>query len=106
MDSSKAKKSAFSLFGPLGYSATDDKDVSSADMAPGIPISSITFIRRGAYTEVFLKTKRLDPNCCLSLITNDRTLDLQFKTHVDRDVFFRAMKGLFEDFPEYNVKFS
>jgi hypothetical protein len=72
-------------------------------------LEEISAVKKGIETEVLQKSKRLlDPTCCLSLITKQRTLDLQFNNSQERNKMFRGMKGLLETHcPQkfYQVKF-
>eukprot|EP01038_Epipyxis_sp_PR26KG_P005026 gene5026-7014_t len=60
-------------------------------------ISSISFdsimeIRKGIRTDILSKSSVLvDPSCCLSIITSDRTLDLHFVSKSDRDAVGRGL---------------
>jgi hypothetical protein len=61
-----------------------------------IPLDTITEVRRGIQTEVLLKAKGVDPNCCLSIITTDRSLDLTLSNATDRDELLTGLKGVLE----------
>lgn len=58
-------------------------------------VDEVYAVKRGVQTEVLAKAGLLDPNCCLSLVTDERTLDLQFPNVQERNKVFRGMKALF-----------
>lgn len=69
-----------------------------------ISLSQVTDVMRGIQTNVFAKSKQLDPNCCLSIITIDRSLDIVLEDNVVRNQVFKALKVLLEEY-EY-VKYQ
>jgi hypothetical protein len=65
--------------------------------SPGsIPVSQIKEVVRGIHTNVMSKSKQLDPSCVLSVVAQDRTLDLVFGGSVDRDKFFKSLQLVIE----------
>lgn len=70
-------------------SSKKDKDHDSS-----IKITDITEIRKGRNTEVFAKALTADPLKALSIITNERSLDLVFSTVKERDVIARALENI------------
>ena len=59
-------------------------------------INDIVEIRKGIQTETLRKAKSLDPGCCLSVVTKDRSLDLTMKTSTDRDMVVRSIAAMLE----------
>ena len=58
-------------------------------------VQDICEVRKGIHTEVFRAARgAIDPYCCLSIHTSDRSLDLQLKTMRDRDLIFRAVQRI------------
>jgi len=68
-----------------------------------IPIDEITEVRKGIQTDVLLKAGLIDPFCCLSIVTNERTLDLMLDSQAERDRALRGLKALLINHPK--VKF-
>ena len=64
----------------------------SQNMAPGIKIGYINKVVKGIHTGRLLKAKLVDPACCLSIITNDRSLDLTLNSQWERNAFFTNLK--------------
>jgi hypothetical protein len=58
-------------------------------------VDDVYAVKRGVQTDVFARAGLIDPNCCLSLCTDDRTLDLQFPNAQQRNKVFRGLKALF-----------
>lgn len=79
------------------FSSNASNKISSID------INAIEEIKKGVHTEVLHKAGLLDPNCCLSIITEDRSLDLVFDSSTDRT---KAIKGLRLILEGKNVRFS
>lgn len=73
------------------FATKDKKDVSY------IECSSVIEVRRGIQTQVFMKAKLLDPRCCLSIVTEDRTLDLVLSSPSERDIVIKGLVALFEN---------
>ena len=73
------------------------KTASGDKLAPGIGVSEIQEIHRGVSTEVLLKAKLVDPGCCISIVTKERTLDLTLPNSAARDIFLRGLKGVLEE---------
>ncbi len=72
----------------------------------GFPISTISEVRKGKSTEVLLKAgDSVDPNCSLSIINNERTIDLTTFSPGDRDLFISALKALCEKNNSHHVIF-
>lgn len=73
----------------------------SDDGEPGsVDLRSVREVVKGIQGEVLLRArsrdKRLDPLCCLSIVTDHRTLDLQFSSSTERNEIFLALQGLVE----------
>jgi hypothetical protein len=66
-----------------------------SSQAPGyISILDIEQVTRGIHTEVLSRSKNLDPVCCLSVITRDRSLDVVFENNIQRDRIYRAIENI------------
>ena len=59
-----------------------------------MPIAGITEIKRGVQTEIMKKVGLVDPECCLSLCNDERTLDLTFDSTEDRNYFIRSLQAI------------
>jgi hypothetical protein len=59
-----------------------------------IPLDEIVEVRKGIQTDVFLKAGLIDPFCCLSVVSNARTLDLVMENQIERDKALRGLKAL------------
>ena len=79
--------------GSMGFgSFLRSKSFKSRDMNTAkVPLSSIIEIRRGIQTETMKKAGLVDPDCCVSLCSGERTLDLTFDTSEERNYFIRAV---------------
>ena len=71
---------------------TTPPPLSSKHMAPGIKIGFINRVVKGIHTDRLLKAKLVDPACCLSIVTKDRTLDLTLSSQWERNAFFTNLK--------------
>lgn len=78
-----------SVFSGL-FKSKDTKEVSY------IECDSVIEVRRGIQTQVFMKAKLVDPRCCLSIVTDERTLDLALSTPSERDIVIKGLVALFE----------
>lgn len=67
---------------------------SKSDSASSISIDDITEVRKGVQTDVLSKGGLLDPGCCLSIITADRTLDLVVETVSERSKVIAGLQGI------------
>lgn len=72
------------------FSGKKDKEVSYIDC------KDVIEVRRGIQTQVFMKAKLVDPRCCLSIVTEDRTLDLALSSPSERDIVIKGLVALFE----------
>lgn len=70
-----------------------------------INVVDIVEIRKGVQTDVLLKATGVDPNCCMSIVTPDRTLDLVLDSAVARDNALRGLQGIFDSL-EITVQFK
>lgn len=70
---------------------------SSANATDGIVLDDVTEVRKGVTTEVLRRAGLLDPNCCLSIITAQRSLDLQFRSTSERNQALRALRLLLSE---------
>lgn len=68
-----------------------------------ISLVDIIEVKKGVETEVLSKAGLLDPSCCLSMITTDRTLDIVLENSAERNKVFNGLKVLLEG---KDVKFS
>ena len=59
-----------------------------------VAMSDITEVRKGVQTEVMLTAHMVDPYVSLSIVTEERTLDMTFDTHAMRDLVLRALRVL------------
>lgn len=57
-------------------------------------VNSISEIKRGVQTEIMKKVGLVDPECCLSICNEERTLDLTFNSTEDRNYFIRSLQAL------------
>lgn len=69
---------------------------SGKKFSSSMEISSIIEVRRGLQTPGLIKHKLLDPSCCVSVISSERHLDLQFKTAGERNKVIRALQGILD----------
>lgn len=64
------------------------------------PTLEFTELKKGAVTKVFARSiqKKEDPRyeCCLSLIGQKRTLDLEFATKEERDEWYIVLQAVFD----------
>lgn len=68
---------------------------SSSSSSPGyINIPDIRQLVRGIHTVVLSRSKYLDPVCCLSIVTETRSLDVVFENSVVRDRIYRAIENI------------
>lgn len=63
----------------------------------GIPLDAICEVCKGVKTEVLTRAGLVDPNCCMSIVTADRTLDLTLPSAVDRDNVIRGLRAILTD---------
>ena len=61
-----------------------------------ISVFDITEVRKGIQTDILAKAASVDPNCCISIITKDRSLDLVLETSQDRDTALRGLQALLD----------
>ena len=81
--------------------------IPASSMAPGIKLADIKSVVKGIHTDVLLRAKLVDPGSCVSLITDDRTLDLTLPSHSDRSDFIRSIKELLQThLPDKSVAFA
>ena len=59
-----------------------------------MPLAGITEIKRGVQTDIMKKVGLVDPECCLSLCSDERTLDLTFDSTEDRNYFIRSLQAI------------
>ena len=76
---------------------TNPPQLPSNQMAPGIKIGFINKVVKGIHTDRLLKAKLVDPACCMSIITNDRTLDLTLSSQHERNAFFATVKSFLNE---------
>lgn len=79
------------LFWRAASSPTTPNDKNSTN-ASKIALEDITEVRRGIQTDVLLKAGLVDPGCCVSLITLQRSLDLSLGSSTERDRVIRGIK--------------
>ena len=68
-----------------------------ADEVKRVPLESIIRVMRGVHTDVFRAAGLIDPLCCLSIETADRTVDIQFPSVIQRESCFKALRAIIED---------
>jgi hypothetical protein len=73
-----------------------------ANIVSEIDVNKIAEVKKGIQTDVLQKGGLLDPNCCLSIVTDDRTLDLVMETSTERNKIVKGLKVILEG---KNVKF-
>lgn len=71
-----------------------------------LALADVVDVKRGIETDVLLKGGLLDPNCCLSLVAKERTLDLVFDNVSERDAAFRGLQAILSSLDMRNVNFS
>ena len=71
--------------------------------AASIQLSSIREVCNGVQTEVLRKAGLVDPGCCLSIVTDARSVDIILANSTERD---RIVKGLQLILAGRNVVFS
>ena len=79
-----------------GAASSRRSNASHTGEASSIAVSDITEVRRGIQTEVLLKAKLIDPSCCLSLVTPQRTLDLTLRSAIQRDRILRGLRAVLD----------
>ena len=63
-----------------------------------LSVDAVREVRRGAQSEVFLtRAGLLDPSCCLSVHTSERSLDLLLASSRLRDAVIRGLRALLEE---------
>jgi hypothetical protein len=67
---------------------------SSKEKPSTIALDGVKEVCRGVQTEVLLKAGLLDPTCCLSVLAEERVLNLAFSTPADRDSAFKCLQAL------------
>lgn len=66
------------------------------ETGPFIAVDSIKTVYTGIRTDTMLRAGLLDPACCLSLITDARSLDLTLANATERDRLVRGLKLILE----------
>ena len=59
-----------------------------------MPLESIIELKRGIQTDIMKKVGLVDPECCLSIWSSQRSLDLTFDSAEDRNYFIRSIQAL------------
>lgn len=62
------------------------------ERSSSIALDSIRSVCCGIQTEVLLKAGLVDPGCCLSIVTDSRTLDLTLANVTERDRIVRGLR--------------
>jgi hypothetical protein len=89
---SKGRLGGFtSFFSSSGGGAAAVKEATSS-----ISLDSILEVRRGIQTDVLKKAGLVDPFCCFSIVTKDRTLDITMTSALARDMAIRGLQMLLE----------
>jgi hypothetical protein len=57
-----------------------------------VALDSLTSVYTGVRTDVMMRAGTQDPACCLSLVTDARTLDLTLANATERDRVVRGLK--------------
>lgn len=85
------RRSSFSVHSePLGVEEGKPSSIS---------LESIRSVCCGVQTDVLLKAGLVDPACCVSIVTESRTLDLTLANVTERDRVVRGLKILLEGKP-------
>ncbi|CAK4083488.1 unnamed protein product [Aphanomyces euteiches] len=74
-----------------------------------LPLHSVKSIEAGIETVVLKKAAKkqtLDPDCCLSLVTEERTLDLKMKNPLQRDWLLKALREVIDYAVQYRATFT
>lgn len=81
------------------FSSSAALHTAAAKETSHISVDDILEVRRGIQTDVLKKAGLLDPLCCFSIRTADRTLDLTMATPSARDMAIRGFQVLLEKYP-------
>jgi hypothetical protein len=71
-----------------------------------LSVLDVTDVKRGIHTDVLKRGGLLDPHCCLSVITADRTLDLVFGNATERDSAYKGLQAIAASVAESKIRFS
>ena len=64
-----------------------------------LQLTDVLEVRRGIQTEVLKKASLVDPFCCFSVVTADRTLDITMPSTLSRDMVIRGLQVILEAYP-------
>jgi hypothetical protein len=87
----------------LEWLAPERTGISSIFFSPqktsvsSIELDTVREVCKGVKTDVLLKAGLVDPNCCLSIITSERSLDLTFASATERDNVLRGLRFILQD---------
>ena len=74
-----------------------------------VNVADFIEVRKGMHTEVCVRARAsnrtLDPLCFLSVVTMKRTIDLQCASGSDRDLLYRSLQGICNEY-KLSVAFS
>lgn len=73
---------------------------SATTTASSIPLTSIREVCKGVQTDVLRKAGLVDPTCCLSIISAERSLDVSLGSLAERDSLLRGLRALLGNLPE------
>ncbi len=82
------------------FSSSGGGTAAIKDAASSISLDSILEVRRGVQTDVLKKAGLVDPFCCFSIVTKERTLDLTMTSVLARDMAIRGLQMLLEYDPK------
>lgn len=73
-----------------------------------IPIATITDVFEGKHTEPFQRRSadKVEEEVCLSIVSAERTLDLQARNRQERDAFFTGIKSMLAELQSARSKFQ
>ena len=66
------------------------------DTGSSISVDTIKSVYTGVRTDVMLRAGSIDPACCLSLVTESRTLDLTLANATEHDRVVRGLRLILE----------
>lgn len=76
---------------------------SSKPEIKSVRVDDITEICKGIHTEVMQKAGLVDPCCSLSVVTAQRSLDVQFDTCRERDSVYLALETILQTVRDHSV---
>lgn len=83
-------------FNDILSATTGTSSGSTEELSSAISIDSIQSVYTGVRTEVFLRAGQVNPACCLSIVTKQRSLDLTLPNTTERDRVVRGLRIILE----------